>query len=132
MPPANFPPYHPPSDAFAKAAHPDRLFVGVVEQNAEGDIPCLQTLDDIACDANSPSVLCKFGKQIRLYKQAARDATGPIFARHVGDRLYRGEYYTLQTDAHMTFVKGWDIDVIGQVIQGVGGVELEVGWGEMG
>ena len=43
-----------------------------------------------------------------------RDATGPTFARHLGDRLYRGEYFVLQTDAHMTFVAGWDEDIIAQ------------------
>ena len=24
----------------------------------------------------------------------------PVFARHVGDRMYRGEYYAMQLDAH--------------------------------
>ena len=51
---------------------------------------------------------------MRLYKQRARDATGPTFPRHVGDRLYRGEYFVLQTDAHMTFVAGWDEDATAQ------------------
>ena len=28
--------------------------------------------------------------------------------------MYRGEYYTMQTDAHMEFIKGWDVDIIKQ------------------
>jgi len=58
--------------------------------------------------------LCRWANHVRLYKQHARDATGPTFARHVGDRLYRGEYFVLQTDAHMTFVQGWDMDITRQ------------------
>jgi hypothetical protein len=42
-------------------------------------------------------------------------AVGPVFARHIGHRLYRGEYYSMQSDAHVTFTKGWDIDIIQQM-----------------
>ena len=44
----------------------------------------------------------------------ARDATGPTFARHVGNRLYRGESFALQVDAHITFTPGWDTSLITQ------------------
>jgi len=102
----------------------ERIFVGVVEQNAAGDVPCLQVDSVSECPPSHVSsrrnllgqqggvndkafpTLCRWGNHVRLYKQHAMDATGPTFARHVGDRLYRGEYFVLQTDAHMTFVKG--------------------------
>ena len=42
----------------------------------------------------------------------ARDASGPTFARHVGSRLYRGESFALQVDAHITFVPGWDVKFV--------------------
>ena len=38
----------------------------------------------------------------------------PVFARHVGDRMYRGEYYAMQLDAHVTFIKDWDELMISQ------------------
>lgn len=41
-------------------------------------------------------------------------AVGPVFARHIGHRLYRGEYYAMQSDAHVTFTRGWDVDIISQ------------------
>ena len=119
------------ADAFEKATHPDRVFVGIVEQNEyevpvghEPDVPCLaferlhhgaanagatesifRTCEEfqaasaevIAAEGGMP-VLCRWGSHLRLYKQRARDATGPTFARHVGDRLYRGEYFFLQTE----------------------------------
>lgn len=100
----------------------ERIFVAVVEQNAAGDVPCLQVDSASECPHESSRrsllgqregdnrfsipTLCRWGSHVRLYKQHAMDATGPTFARHVGDRLYRGEYFVLQTDAHMTFVKG--------------------------
>jgi len=107
------------ADAFDKATHPERLFVGVVQQNGPGDVPCLHSdAVDLCPPGASPSTeaptLCRWASHVRLFKQHAKDATGPTFARHVGDRLYRGEYFVLQTDAHMTFVTGWDEDVIGQ------------------
>lgn len=39
---------------------------------------------------------------------------GPVFARHLGNRLYRGEYFAIQCDAHVDFVKDWDSSIIKQ------------------
>ena len=41
-------------------------------------------------------------------------AVGPVFARHLGYRLYRGEYFSAQIDAHVDFVQDWDEDIIHQ------------------
>jgi hypothetical protein len=40
---------------------------------------------------------------------------GPVFARHIGHRMYRGEYYSTQSDAHVTFTRGWDVDILDQM-----------------
>ena len=40
---------------------------------------------------------------------------GPVFARHIGYRLYRGEYYATQSDAHVTYTNNWDMDIIAQI-----------------
>ena len=34
--------------------------------------------------------------------------------RHIGHRMYRGEYYYMQSDAHVTFTRNWDEDIISQ------------------
>ena len=44
----------------------------------------------------------------------AQYATGPVTARHVGDRMYRGEYFVMQMDAHCQFVRHWDRKIIEQ------------------
>jgi hypothetical protein len=38
----------------------------------------------------------------------ADEATGPCFARHVTQSLYRGEDYFLSLDSHMRMVQNWD------------------------
>jgi hypothetical protein len=35
-------------------------------------------------------------------------ATGPCFARHLAESLWRGEVYILQIDSHMRFRYNWD------------------------
>lgn len=44
-------------------------------------------------------------------------SVGPVFARHLGYRLYRGEYYATQSDAHVSFTTNWDNDIIEQMEQ---------------
>jgi len=41
-------------------------------------------------------------------------SVGPVFARHLGYRLYRGEYYATQSDAHVSYTRNWDMDIIHQ------------------
>jgi len=44
----------------------------------------------------------------------AQFATGPVTARHVGDRMYRGESFVMQMDAHCLFVRHWDTKILQQ------------------
>jgi len=39
---------------------------------------------------------------------------GPVAARHMGYRLYRGQYFAMQLDAHCVFVRHWDTKLITQ------------------
>jgi len=49
-----------------------------------------------------------------VYELESSLAVGPVFARHIATRLYRGEYYVMQIDSHVTFVNDWDVDIISQ------------------
>jgi len=95
--------------AFSKALYPDRIFVGIAQQNIDGDEPCV---DPDICEKDVEHVLCKYRDQIRVNRIDARMASGPIFGRHHSDRLYRGEYFALGIDAHMIFVPNWDVKAI--------------------
>jgi len=100
------------TSAFKKADHPERLFVGAVDQLVPGDIGCLDI--DIPCSQDNTQAICKYRDQIVIYKMDAAQATGPVTARHIGDRLYRGQTFVMQLDAHCLFVRHWDSLIIKQ------------------
>jgi len=58
--------------------------------------------------------LCKYANQIRVHMVQAEGSLGPTFGRHRADRLYRGETYAMQVDAHSTMLKHWDDEGISQ------------------
>jgi hypothetical protein len=100
------------TSAFSRSDHPERLFIGAVDQVVAGDIGCLDIEIPCSVDANQP--ICKYRDQISIYKMDASIATGPVTARHIGDRMYRGQYYVMQMDAHCLFVRHWDSKIIKQ------------------
>jgi Glycosyltransferase (GlcNAc) len=100
------------TSAFNKADHPERLFVGAVDQLVPGDIGCLDI--DIPCSTDPNQAICKYRDQIAVFKMDAEYATGPVTARHIGDRMYRGEYFVMQMDAHCLFVRHWDTKIVDQ------------------
>jgi hypothetical protein len=83
-------------DLFAKAAHPDRVFVGVCWQFIQGQ--------DSACFLEP----YPFPDQIRLHEVDALSSKGACWARSLVQELWRGEEFTLQIDSHMRFEPAWD------------------------
>jgi hypothetical protein len=49
-----------------------------------------------------------------VYELDATLAVGPMMARHIAQRMHRGEYYALQINSHVTFVQDWDVSMIEQ------------------
>jgi hypothetical protein len=86
---------HTVQDLFARAAHPERVFVGICWQfDAVEDRDCFQ--------------LKTRPDQVRVVEYDARAARGVGFARREAQKLLRDEDYVLQIDAHHRFVDGWD------------------------
>lgn len=80
---------------FEQADRPERVFVGVCEQN-----------DSAAADeACVPAAL---PKNVRRVSIPHLEAKGPTYARYLCSTLYRGEAWYAQVDSHTRFVKGWD------------------------
>lgn len=100
------------TSALNRAMHPGRVVVGVVTQNEEGDPPC--DVPDKPCSEDATQAMCRHKSRIHVYKMPLAKAEGPIYARHVGHRMYRGEAFILQVDAHVTFVNNWDDSLIKQ------------------
>lgn len=83
-------------DLFEKAAHPERVFVGICWQfDAEADANCFI----------EPS---PYPMQTRVFQCDAVESGGVGWARAKAQTLYRGEDYVLMIDSHMRFEPGWD------------------------
>lgn len=83
-------------DLFAKAAHPERIFVGVLWQTIEGE--------DARCFVEPPPR----PEQVRARHVDARESQGACWARAETSALWQGEEWALQIDSHMRFEAGWD------------------------
>lgn len=95
---------------FSNAKRPDRLFVGLCQQEEE----------DIDSDIlEEYKLLCKkkntkdYSEHVRVFKLPSKYAKGHIFARHIIERyLYNQEKYYLIIDSHTMFSPLWDIRVL--------------------
>jgi hypothetical protein len=99
-------------DLYTRADYPERIRVAILDQRVEGDPICSQPAQP--CEENPDQALCKYRHLIDVYEMDARLAVGPVFARHLAHRHYRGEYFAMQIDSHVRFVEHWDTDLIGQ------------------
>ncbi|ETO21704.1 hypothetical protein RFI_15499, partial [Reticulomyxa filosa] len=98
--------------AFSRAKYPERIFVGVVQQNLDEDPECV--VPEQPCDVDPTQIFCKWKDHIRIMKIDAHKAAGPTFGRHYADSLYEQEYFAVQVDAHMSFIRDWDEAAIKQ------------------
>jgi [Skp1-protein]-hydroxyproline N-acetylglucosaminyltransferase len=119
--------------AFQFAAYPDKLYIGAVVQNCFGldNVTCKTGVEVQGKDANGnwitkisnkpPDVngieefctdpmyvkYCNSG-QIRVIYVNETESNGPTQARYFASKLWGGETYFMQADAHLRFVPEWD------------------------
>lgn len=101
------------ASAFKNADIPNALYVGIVDQTDPTD-GFLCGIPKVSCGVDPTHILCKYRSQISIYKMDAQHATGPLTAPHIGQRLYRGQFFSLQLDAHCVFVRHWDSQIKSQ------------------
>jgi hypothetical protein len=101
-------------DIFLRADHPERLRVAIIDQRAPDDPvpPCDKPTKP--CEEDPEQMLCKYAHLIDAFPIDAPLSVGPVFARHLANRMYRGEYFAMQVDSHVRFIEHWDSNVIGQ------------------
>ena len=88
---------HTLRDLFARAAHPERIFVGVFSQVVPGED------DDCLPAGGYPAA------QVRELRCDAAESRGACWARHrILTELMADEDYVLQIDSHSRFSIGWD------------------------
>uniref|UniRef100_A0A7S2HSP7 Glycosyltransferase 2-like domain-containing protein n=2 Tax=Helicotheca tamesis TaxID=374047 RepID=A0A7S2HSP7_9STRA len=125
--------------AFRRAANPSKLFVGAVVQNCFGDEYTCKTgrqvvgkdkqgnpitkVSDAPPDVNGieqfcsdPSYrpYCEAG-QIRVLYVNETESIGPAVARYYASKLWGGENFYIQSDAHLRFAQDWDAKYIAEV-----------------
>ena len=95
-------------DMYAQAENPKNIHIGIVEQHADNDPPCLREEFRRPCQHD---VFCPTDN-IRIRKIKPHEAKGPTFGRYVSMHLYRGQRYLLMMDSHNRFVPHWDTKLI--------------------
>lgn len=86
--------------ALQNASHPDDVRFAVVHQYGP---ETRDTLDPVHHDP-----------RVRRHEIPWQESTGLGRARRLADEMYDGEDFTLQVDAHMRFLPGWDANLIAQ------------------
>lgn len=105
-------------NAYSKAMYPKRLSIGVVQQNAPGDIDCFDEYCNLMLTSmgrtysGKPSD-CPYSENIRMLRVPSTQAKGPTWGRAKAAGLLRDEEFCMQTDAHMDFVPYWDVHLMG-------------------
>ena len=84
---------------YQNAAHPEKIFVGICQQNEVGDVDCIEKGLE-----NMP----RYKHQVRVVRLKHHEARGPTYARFLCSTLFNGEEYYLQIDSHCKFIKNWD------------------------
>lgn len=77
-------------DIFLRAEHPDRLRVAVIDQRAENDSVPQCAVPTTPCSQDPSQTLCKYHHLIDRFEVPAHLSIGPVFARHLANRMYRG------------------------------------------
>lgn len=97
---------------FENAKYPERIFVGICQQNKNSDIPCITE--------NFP-----YKNNIRMIYKDYQEAKGPTWARYLCSTLYQNEDFFLQIDSHSLFVQDWDEKCIQMILSLENSPEIE-------
>jgi [Skp1-protein]-hydroxyproline N-acetylglucosaminyltransferase len=107
-------------NAYTKAKNPEKLFIGLVQQNChhncKSGVLANITMVDVPPDDDCYEKFCgtDFGKpicanqQVRVLNIDEPESLGPYAARYFASKLWYGESWFMQIDAHMTFATHWD------------------------
>lgn len=95
---------------YDNAKFPDRIYVGICQQNHKSDIDCV-TNRDPGSFQKGPGPF----KNVSIIRLEDFEAKGPTYARYMCSKLYNNEDYFLQIDSHIHFVKDWDEKIINMI-----------------
>lgn len=94
---------------YTRSQYPQRITVGVVQQNERSDIDCLEGYCQMMLEKKGiPLTDCPYRDQIRMTRVEASMAQGPVWARSQGSSMIKQEEFCMQIDAHMDFSDNFD------------------------
>jgi len=100
------------------AASPQRVFIGLCQQNAKEDGDAIQGYNEL-CNLYGKDL--RYMDNIRVIRWRHDEAEGPCKARSTIEvHLYKGEDYILQIDAHTRCEPRWDEVLIEEWTKAVG------------
>lgn len=108
------------TEAFKHADKPEGLHVGLVEQNCYSN--CRTGVQkDLSIGLAPPDVDCvktfcegemgQYCNHLRILRINESESLGPAMARYFASKLWNGESYFMQIDAHMFFAEKWDMEL---------------------
>ena len=74
-------------DLYERAKYPNRIRVAIIDQVVDGDVKCSQP--EFPCSQDPTQVFCKYRHLIDVFEVPAIQSVGPVFARHLANRMYR-------------------------------------------
>ncbi len=108
-------------DVYSNALHPEKVAVGLVQENFKSDDDDTPTGgEDAVSNSNCYSNFCATDlgkpycdkKAIRLLQIEERDSLGLNVARYLAAKLWRGENFFFQVDSDFHFGMRWDESLI--------------------
>ena len=78
------------ADLFERAEYPQRIRVAIVEQRLSSQQDSVCTTPPVDCATDPRQALCLYAHLIDYFQMDARLGVGPVFARHLAHRHYRG------------------------------------------
>ena len=111
---------------FENAVNPDKVYIGLVEQNAPDDNFCIETYCNSYAESqiyqrktirkgmvklisqNEGRIHCPYFNNIKLIAYHHIQAHGPSYARSLTRKVLGNEEFCMQVDAHTKFVNNWD------------------------
>ncbi len=95
---------------FKNAKYPERIVVGICQQNMKNDDPeCVFPKDD------ELKLYNKIKNNIKILRLSAKHAKGPTYARWLCSTMWYNEEFYLQIDSHSEFDKNWDEKIINDI-----------------
>eukprot|EP00472_Partenskyella_glossopodia_P003541 CAMPEP_0197515742 /NCGR_PEP_ID=MMETSP1318-20131121/778_1 /TAXON_ID=552666 /ORGANISM="Partenskyella glossopodia, Strain RCC365" /LENGTH=544 /DNA_ID=CAMNT_0043064195 /DNA_START=382 /DNA_END=2016 /DNA_ORIENTATION=- len=101
------------ANAFIRATHPNRIYVGIVQQNLEekDEFDCVAVYCELMKREGHKK--CPWLDHIEIVRVDARESKGPIWARAIGAVMVRPYHdFCMQVDAHVDFMVGYDVGLM--------------------